>query len=81
MCVCMYTDSTHTNTEDTHMPYNSKTAKPVYYKQNVTNIQQLFDNIIRLQYDSRMDGSTKAQYIENMFNSYLQVAKMHVHVI
>jgi hypothetical protein len=63
------------------MPYNSKVAKPVYYKQSVTNIQQLFDNIIRLQYDTRMDGSTKAQYIENMFNSYLQVAKMHVHVI
>ena len=63
------------------MPYNSKVAKPVYYKQPVTNIQQLFDNIIRLQYDSRMDGRTRAQYIENMFNSYLQVAKMHVHVI
>jgi len=63
------------------MPYNSKVARPVYYKQPVANIQQLFDNIVRLQYDTRMDGSTKAQYIENMFNSYLQVAKMHVHVI
>ena len=63
------------------MPYKSKVAKPVYYKQTVTNIQQLFDNIVRLQYDSRMDGHTKAQYIERMFNSYLQVAKMHVHVI
>jgi len=63
------------------MPYNSKEAKPPYHKQPVTNIQQLFDNIVRLQYDTRMDGSTKAQYIENMFNSYLQVAKMHVHVI
>ena len=77
----MYTDSTHKHTQETHMPYNSTVAKPVYYKQNVTNIQQLFDNIIRLQYDSRMDGRTKAQYIENMFNSYLQVARMHVHVI
>ena len=63
------------------MPYNSTVAKPPYYKQPVTNIQQLFDNIVRLQYDSRMDGHTKAQYIERMFNSYLQVAKMHVHVI
>ena len=63
------------------MPYNSNNAKPPYYKQTVTNIQQLFDNIVRLQYDSRMDGHTRAQYIENMFNSYLQVAKMHVHVI
>ena len=79
----MYTDSTHTNKHRGahNMPYNSKVARPVYYKQPVTNIQQLFDNIIRLQYDTRMDGRTKAQYIENMFNSYLQVARMHVHVI
>ena len=63
------------------MPNNSKVARHEYYKQPVTNIQQLFDNIIRLQYDTRMDGRTKAQYIENMFNSYLQVARMHVHVI
>ena len=54
------------------MPYNSKNAKPVYYKQNVTTFVQLFNNIIRLQYDSRISGSTAAQYIENMFNSYLQ---------
>ena len=54
------------------MPYNSKVAKPVYYKQNVTNFTQLFNNVIRLQYDSRISGSTAAQYIENMFNSYLQ---------
>ena len=79
--MCMSTDSTHTYTEDPHMPYNSKVARPVYYKQPVTNIQQLFDRIVRLQYDSRMDGHTRAQYIENMFNSYLQVARMHVHVI
>ena len=63
------------------MAYNSRVARPVYYKQPVTNIQQLIDRIIRLQHDSRMDGHTKAQYIENMFNSYLQVAKQHVHVI
>ena len=54
------------------MPYNAKVAKPVYYKQNITNFTQLFNNIIRLQYDSRISGSTAAQYIENMFNSYLQ---------
>ena len=54
------------------MPYNAKVAKPVYYKQPVTNFTQLFNNVIRLQYDSRISGSTAAQYIENMFNSYLQ---------
>ena len=54
------------------MPYNAKVAKPVYYKQPVTTFVQLFNNIIRLQYDSRISGSTAAQYIENMFNSYLQ---------
>ena len=57
------------------MPYNSKNAKPVYYKQNVTTFVQLFNNIIRLQYDSRISGSTAAQYIENMFNRYLQHAQ------
>jgi len=57
------------------MPYNAKVAKPVYYKQPVTNFTQLFNNIIRLQYDSRISGSTAAQYIENMFNSYLQHAQ------
>jgi UDP-glucose 4-epimerase len=54
------------------MSYNAAVAKPAYYKQNVTNFTQLFNNIIRLQYDSRISGSTRAQYIENMFNSYLQ---------
>ena len=54
------------------MPYNSTVAKPVYYKQPVTNFTQLFNNIIRLQYDTRISSSTAAQYIENMFNSYLQ---------
>ena len=54
------------------MPYNAAVAKPAYYKQNVTSFTQLFNNIIRLQYDSRISGSTAAQYIENMFNSYLQ---------
>ena len=54
------------------MPYNAAVAKPVYYKQPVTNFTQLFNNVIRLQYDSRISGSTAAQYIENMFNSYLQ---------
>ena len=54
------------------MPYNAKVAKKCYYKQPVTNFTQLFNNIIRLQYDSRINDSTAAQYIENMFNSYLQ---------
>jgi len=54
------------------MPYNAAVAKKCYYKQPVTNFTQLFNNIIRLQYDSRISGSTAAQYIENMFNSYLQ---------
>ena len=57
------------------MPYNAKVAKPAYYKQPVTNFTQLFNNIIRLQYDSRISGSTAAQYLENMFNSYLQHAQ------
>ena len=57
------------------MPYNAAVAKPVYYKQPVTNFTQLFNNVIRLQYDSRISGSTAAQYIENMFNSYLQHAQ------
>ena len=57
------------------MPYNAAVAKPVYYKQPVTNFTQLFNNIIRLQYDSRINDSTAAQYIENMFNSYLQHAQ------
>ena len=60
------------------MPYNSKVAKPVYYKQNVTNIQQLFDNIVRLQYDTRMDGSTKEKYITLMFESYRDNTPAHV---
>ena len=54
------------------MPYNAAVAKKCYYKQPVTNFTQLFNNIIRLQYDSRINDSTAAQYIENMFNSYLQ---------
>ena len=57
------------------MPYNAAVAKKCYYKQPVTNFTQLFNNIIRLQYDSRISGSTAAQYIENMFNSYLQHAQ------
>ena len=54
------------------MPYNAAVAKQCYYKQPVTNFTQLFNNIIRLQYDTRISSSTAAQYIENMFNSYLQ---------
>jgi hypothetical protein len=57
------------------MPYNAAVAKKCYYKQPVTNFTQLFNNVIRLQYDSRISGSTAAQYIENMFNSYLQHAQ------
>ena len=54
------------------MPYNAAVAKKCYYKQPVTNFTQLFNNIIRLQFDMRISSCTKAQYIENMFNSYLQ---------
>ena len=57
------------------MPYNAAVAKKCYYKQPVTTFVQLFNNIIRLQYDSRINDSTAAQYIENMFNSYLQHAQ------
>jgi len=53
------------------MPYNSKTAKPAYYKQPVTTLPQLQKNIIRLQYDTRMDGSTKEKYVRLMFESYV----------
>ena len=63
------------------MPYNSKTAKPVYYKQNITNFKQLFDSIIRLQFDMRTSGETKANIIEKMFNSYLQHSQAHKHII
>ena len=59
------------------MPYNSKVAKPVYYKQPVANIQQLFDRIVRLQYDTRMDGSTKEKYIRLMFESYVDNTPAH----
>jgi len=52
------------------MAYNSKTAKPVYYKQPVKTFTQLQKNIIRLQYDTRMDGTTKEKYITLMFESY-----------
>jgi len=60
------------------MPYNSKVAKPVYYKQPVTTIAQLQRNIIRLQYDTRMDGSTKEKYVRLMFESYLDNTPQHV---
>ena len=60
------------------MPYNSKTAKPVYYKQPVTTFAQLQKNIIRLLYDTRMDGSTKEKYITLMFESYLDNTPAHV---
>jgi hypothetical protein len=52
------------------MPYNSKVAKPVYYKQPVNTFAQLQKNILRLQHDTRMCGTTKAQYIVLMFESY-----------
>ena len=52
------------------MPYNSKIAKPVYYKQPVNTFAQLQKNILRLQHDTRMCGTTKAQYIILMFESY-----------
>ena len=52
------------------MAYNAQNAKPVYYKQQVTTFTQLQKNILRMQYDTRMCGSTKAQYIENMFAQY-----------
>lgn len=60
------------------MPYNSKTAKPAYYKQPVTTFPQLQKNIIRLQYDTRMDGTTKEKYITLMFESYLDNTQAHV---
>ena len=53
------------------MPYNSTVAKPPYYKQPVTTVAQLQRNIIRLQYDTRMDGTTKEKYVRLMFESYL----------
>ena len=56
------------------MPYNAAVAKPAYYKQQVTTIQQLAKNIARMQHDQRMSAQAKTQYIENMFNSYLQHA-------
>ena len=52
------------------MPYNAQNAKPAYYKQPVKTFPQLQKNILRLQHDTRMCGSTKAQYITLMFESY-----------
>ena len=60
------------------MPYNSKTAKPAYYKQPVTTFPQLQKNIIRLLYDTRMYESKKAQYITLMFESYKDNTQAHV---
>jgi hypothetical protein len=51
-----------------------KNKKPPYYKQQQTTIMQLAKSIARLQYDMRISSNTKTQYIENMFNSYLQHA-------
>ena len=59
------------------MPYNSTVAKPVYYKQPVTTFAQLQRNIIRIQYDTRMDGSTKEKYIRLMFESYVDNTPAH----
>lgn len=52
------------------MAYNAQNAKPAYYKQQVTTFAQLQKNIIRLQYDTRMAGSTKAKNVMFMFESY-----------
>jgi len=52
------------------MPYNSKVAKPAYYKQPVNTFAQLQKNILRLQYDTRMGSCTKAKVIALMFESY-----------
>ena len=52
------------------MPYNAKVAKPVYYKQPVKTFPQLQKNILRLQHDKRMCGSTKADYMTLMYESY-----------
>jgi len=60
------------------MPYNSTVAKPPYYKQPVTTFPQLQKNIIRLQYDTRMDGSTKEKYVRLMFESYQDNTPQHV---
>ena len=60
------------------MPYNSTVAKPPYYKQPVTTIAQLQRNIIRIQYDTRMDGSTKEKYVRLMFESYVDNTPAHV---
>ena len=50
--------------------YNSKTAKPVYYKQNITSYAQLEKACLRLQYDTRMCYTTKQQHIKSMFAQY-----------
>ena len=50
--------------------YNSKTAKPVYYKQNITSYAQLEKTIVRLQADERMCYTTKQQHIKSMFAQY-----------
>ena len=48
--------------------------RPPYYKCPQTTIKQLAKSIARLQHDQRISNCTKTQYIENMFNSYLQHA-------
>ena len=51
-----------------------KNKRPPYYKCPQTTIMQLAKSIARLQHDQRISSCTKTQYIENMFNSYLQHA-------
>ena len=60
------------------MPYNSTVARPPYYKQPITTLPQLQRNIIRMQYDTRMDGSTKEKYVRLMFESYVDNAHREI---
>jgi hypothetical protein len=50
--------------------YNSKTAKPVYYKLPIKTYAQLEKTIVRLQADTRMCYTTKQQHIKSMFAQY-----------
>lgn len=50
--------------------YNSKTAKPPYYKQHILTYVQLEKAVVRLLADTRMGNCTKQQHVQRMFAQY-----------
>tara|TARA_B100001094_G_scaffold193559_1_gene187477 strand:- start:359 stop:535 length:177 start_codon:yes stop_codon:yes gene_type:complete len=50
--------------------YNSKTAKPIYYKLPIQTFAQLEKTVVRLQHDTRMGYEAKAKLIAQLFAQY-----------